>query len=101
MEAKLTAQAERLASELAGQASTLDDLNALLRGLMKSALQRMLDAEMDVHLGRKDLPAQLDPADKQAANDAPRNRRNGRSKKTVQGEMGEIPLGIPRDRLGT
>jgi hypothetical protein len=28
---------------------------------MKSALQRMLDTEMDVHLGRKEAPALLDP----------------------------------------
>ena len=45
MDAKLTAQAEQLARELACQASTVDDLNALFRGLMKSALQRMLDTD--------------------------------------------------------
>jgi putative transposase len=95
MEAKLTAQAERLASELATQANTVDDLNALLRGLMKSALQRMLDAEMDVHLSHRDPPLPFEP--QPAAN----NRRNGRSKKTVRGELGEIPLDVPRDRHGT
>jgi putative transposase len=101
MEAKLTAEAEQLARELAGQASTIDELNSLFRGLMKSALQRMLDTEMDIHLGRKDLPALLDPpADPQTA-DAPRNRRNGYSQKTVQGELGEVRLDIPRDRLGS
>ncbi len=31
----------------------------------------------------------------------PANRRNGRSKKTVQGELGEIALETPRDRAGT
>jgi putative transposase len=101
MEAKLTAEAEQLARELAGQASTIDELNSLFRGLMKSALQRMLDTEMDIHLGRKDLPALLDPpADPQTAA-APRNRRNGYSQKTVQGELGEVRLDIPRDRLGS
>ena len=101
MEAKLTAQAEQLARALASQASTLDELNGLFRGLMKSALQRMLDTEMDVHLGRKDLPALLDrPADSPTP-DAPKNRRNSYSKKTVQGELGEIPLDIPRDRNGS
>ena len=94
MDAKLTAQAEQLAAELASQASTVDDLNGLLRGLMKSALQRMLDAEMDAHLKRKERPLPFEPP---AAN----NRRNGRSKKTVQGELGEIPIDVPRDRDGT
>jgi putative transposase len=94
MEAKLTAQAEKLARELATQASTIDDLNGLLRGLMKSALERMLDAEMDVHLASKDQPLPFEPP-------APNNRRNGHSKKTVQGEMGEVRIDIPRDRDGT
>src|SRR5262249_44706624 len=33
--------------------------------------------------------------------DAPKNRRNGHSQKTVQGELGEVRIDIPRDRLGT
>jgi transposase-like protein len=102
MEAKLTAQAEQLARELASQASTIDELNGLFRGLMKSALQRMLDTEMDVHLGRKELPALLDPPpEKPTPSDARKNRRNGHSQKTVQGELGEVRLDIPRDRNGT
>src|SRR5215472_4481473 len=40
-------KAEQLASELATQAQTLDDVNGLVRLLMKSALERMLDTEMD------------------------------------------------------
>jgi putative transposase len=100
MEAKLTAQAEQLARELASQAGTVDELNSLFRGLMKSALQRMLDTEMEAHLGRKDLPA-LEPPAEPRTPDAPRNRRNGYSQKTVQGELGEVRLDIPRDRLGT
>jgi putative transposase len=101
MEAKLTAQAEQLARELATQASTLDELNGLFRGLMKSALQRMLDTEMDVHLGRKDTPALLNPPATTTAADTPKNRRNGHSPKTVQGELGEVTVAIPRDRNGT
>jgi putative transposase len=102
MDAKLTSQAEQLARELATQAGTLDELNGLFRGLMKTALQSMLDTEMDVHLGRKDLPALRDPAaDSPTPPPGPRNRKNGHSKKTVQGELGDIPLDIPRDRNGT
>jgi putative transposase len=94
MEAKLTEQAEQMARELAAQAGTIDDLNALMRGLMKSALQRMLDAEMDAHLAHKDPRLPFEPP-------APSNRRNGHSKKTVQGELGELTVGVPRDRDGT
>lgn len=101
MEAKLTTQAEQLAHELAGQASTLDELNSLFRTLMKSSLQRMLNTEMDVHLGRKDAPAptELPPETPPAA--TARNRRNGSSPKTVQGDLGEVRIDIPRDRNGT
>ena len=101
MEAKLTAQAEQRARELASQAGTIDELNGLFRGLMKSALQRMLDTEMDVHLGRKEVPALLDPPSHSPPADASKNRRNGHSQKTVQGELGEVRIDIPRDRLGT
>src|SRR5688572_20094745 len=94
MEAKLTAQAERLARDLAGQAGTVDELNGLLRGLMRSALECMLDKEMDAHLRTKEPALPFEPP---AAN----NRRNGHSKKTVQAELGEIRLDIPRDRDGS
>ncbi len=38
---------------MAGQARTVEDLNGLMRRMMKTALERMLNTEMDVHLGRK------------------------------------------------
>jgi transposase-like protein len=101
MDAALTRKAEQLAGEIATQAQSLDDLNGLLRTLMKTALERMLDTEMDVHLGRKTLaalPAVAAPTDDQAK---PGNRRNGRSKKTVRGDLGELALDTPRDRQGT
>ena len=56
MDAILTDKAEQLASEIATQAKTLEDLNGLIKLMMKSALERMLDTELDVHLGRKRLP---------------------------------------------
>ena len=55
MDASLRTRAEQLASEIAGQAETADDLNSLMRLMMKSAMERMLDTEMDVHLGRRSL----------------------------------------------
>src|SRR5438105_6075209 len=77
MDATLKLKAEQLASEIANQAKTLDDVNGLFRTLMKSALERMLDTEMDVHLGRK-TPAVVLPSDAQDTKpSAPANRRNG------------------------
>lgn len=106
MDAILTDKAEQLAREIALEARTLEDLNGLVRLMMKSALERMLDTEMDVHLGRKKLPgpdaASAPTADSPSQNEPtkPRakNRRNGRSQKTVQGDLGEFTLSTPRDR---
>src|SRR5271155_4174491 len=115
MDASLQSRAEQLASEFASQARTAQDLNGLMRLMMKSALERMLNTEMDVHLGRKTLPGAA-PADQQPgdpsvgsppsaspASSGKRspNRRNGHSQKTVQGDMGELTLATPRDRAGT
>jgi putative transposase len=100
MDATLKLKAEQLASEIANEAKTRDDVNDLFRTLMKSALEAMLDSEMDVHLGRR--PNVAVPADAIAVGGpAPANRRNGRSQKTVSGAMGNITLDTPRDRQGT
>ena len=115
MDASLRSRAEQLASEIASQARTAEDLNDLMRLMMKSALERMLNTEMDVHLGRRSLPAVTvtDQATtemplageqpSQATTEAKRspNRRNGHSRKTVQGDVGELTIATPRDRDGT
>jgi putative transposase len=101
MDATLQLKAEQLAGEIATQAKTLDDLNGLLRTLMKSALERMLDTEMDVHLGRKATAALPTDAAEPLGPSSPKNRRNGHSPKTVRGELGELTLDTPRDRDGT
>ena len=49
MDASLQSRAEQLAGEIASQARTAEDLNGLMRLMMKSALERMLNTEMDVH----------------------------------------------------
>jgi transposase-like protein len=105
MDASLRARAEQLATEFAGQAQTAEDLNGFMRLMMQSALERMLNAEMDVHLGRRKAPGVAQTADETgAATSSARrspNRRNGRSRKTVQGDLGELTLATPRDRDGT
>jgi putative transposase len=110
MDAILTARAEQLAGEMATQARTLEDLNGLMRSMMKSALERMLNTELEVHLGRRTIPALTAETatagagtgpSVTAAAAGPRNRRNGHSQKSVQGDMGELTLATPRDRNGT
>ena len=106
MDAFLTDKAERFAREMASQATTLDDLNGLMRAMMKSALERMLHTEMDHHL--KTLAPPPAPTGGPDSSDnslspppAKRNRRNGHSQKTVQGDLGSLTLETPRDRQGT
>jgi transposase-like protein len=112
MDAILQARAEQLATEFANQHHTAEDLNGLIRLMMKTALERMLNTELDMHLGRRATPAALQaakvaaaPADGEpataAASPAKPNRRNGHSRKTVQGDLGELTLSTPRDRDGT
>lgn len=112
MDAALQSRAEHLAGEIAAQARTAEDLNGLMRLMMKSALERMLNTEMDVHLGRKTLmvdvdgpssetPASAEPVSPSETGKRSSNRRNGRSRKTVQGDVGELTIATPRDRNGT
>ena len=114
MDVGLQSRAEQLASEMAGQARTVEDLNGLMRGMMKAALERMLNTEMDVHLGRKTLapldgavetilgsPPAAEPSSPANPIQRPLNRRNGRSCKTVRAELGELTIATPRDRNGT
>lgn len=116
MDASLQKRAEQLATEFASQVRTAEDLNGLMRLMMKSALERMLNTELDVHLGRRALPQAAvveSPSDEppvacepvpaasaQLPKRAP-NRRNGKSPKTVQGDLGELTIDTPRDRDGT
>jgi putative transposase len=113
MDEALQSRVEVLAREIAGQARTIEDVNGLMRLMMKSALERMLDTEMDVHLGRRPLadPAGLSAATATTPNEPPAaepgplkkgsNRRNGRSKKTVRNETGDLTITTPRDRDGS
>jgi putative transposase len=98
---------------MAGQIRTQQDLSAMMRMMMKAVMERALDAELDVHLGRRKVAVSSDatasaatPVGATYQADEPSgqrsgNRRNGHSKKTVQGDMDELTLETPRDRHGT
>src|SRR6266581_9110950 len=105
MDASFQLRAEQLATEFASQARTAEDLNGLMRLMMKSALERMLNTELDVHLGRRSLPrppiAEPPLEDTSPATNLLKrspNRRNGKSEKRVQGDLGELTIATPRDR---
>ena len=66
--------------------------DGLLKHLTKLVVERALEAEMTEHLGHgKNEPV---------ANGAG-NTRNGKSRKTLKGEFGELPIEVPRDRHGS
>ena len=66
--------------------------NGLLKQLTKLLVEKALEAEMADHLGH----GKNEPVENPAG-----NTRNGKSRKTLKGEFGELPIEIPRDRLGT
>src|SRR5215213_10954766 len=63
--------------------------NGLLKQLTKAVLERAMQAELTEHLG-------YEPH--HAAGDNSGNSRNGKSRKTLKGEFGNLPLEVPRDR---
>ena len=68
---------------------TQEELENYLSKLYKQAVQSMLRAEMDEHLGYK----KHDPSGNNTG-----NSRNGTSAKTLKTDIGDIPLDVPRDR---
>src|SRR6202008_3821774 len=66
--------------------------NGLLKELTKAILERALEAELTEHLGYE----------KHAAAGPPRGKpANGKGKKTLKGDFGELELETPRDRQAT
>src|SRR5499427_10242984 len=66
--------------------------NGLLKQLTKAVLERALEAEMSDHLGYEKHDA---------AGQHQGNPRNGKSRKKLKGELGELELETPRDRQAT
>jgi putative transposase len=61
--------------------------NGLLKQLTKLLVEKALEAEMVDHLGHgKNEPVE----------NATGNARNGKSKETLKGDFGELPIEIPR-----
>ena len=66
--------------------------NGILKQLTKAVVERALEAEMAEHLGH----IKHEPVTNLSG-----NTRNGKSKKTLKGDFGELPIEIPRDRHGS
>lgn len=66
--------------------------HGLLKQLTKALVERALQAEMADHLGHDKHETVVN---------ATGNTRNGKSRKTLKGEFGELPIEIPRDREGS
>lgn len=66
--------------------------HGILKQLTKRLVERALEVELAEHLGHGRHEPVANPAG---------NTRNGKSKKTLKGEFGELPLEIPRDRHGS
>ena len=63
--------------------------NGLLKQLTKALLERALKAELSHHLGYEKHSVEGQNSG---------NSRNGKSKKTLKGEFGTLPIDVPRDR---
>ena len=84
-------KAKELVTLLSDECTTIADVQVLLKGLFKETIERMLQAEMDEHLGYE----KNDPAGNNSG-----NSRNGYGKKTIKSELGEAEIMVPRDRNG-
>src|SRR6478735_6699962 len=82
-----------LLDELLQGATTQDALfgpDGVLKRMTAALVERALGAELAAH-----LEAQKSEVE------APGNRRNGKTVKTLQTEHGPVPIDVPRDRQGT
>jgi putative transposase len=83
---------DALVDHLVDGAESAEDLTAALRALQKRALERMLNAEMEEHLGYEKHAAE-------GFNGG--NSRNGKGRKKVITDAGAVELEVPRDREGS
>ncbi|WP_040289097.1 transposase, partial [Alicyclobacillus hesperidum] len=73
-----------------GKLKDINDVQSMLKDLFASTVQEMLEAELDTHLGYSKYDA------KHKVTDNARNEHG--AKRTVQSELGDIDIALPRDR---
>ena len=86
---------EELLAKLLADYKKPEDLigeNGLLKQLTKLLVEKALDAELTEHLGHDRHEPVVNTGG---------NTRNGKSRKTLKCEFGDLPIEVPRDRKGT
>lgn len=83
---------KRALREHLSQAKSKQGLSEMLQDLFKEAVQELLQAEMDDHLGYEKHASESSQFT---------NNRNGLTKKTIKSKYGETAIEVPRDRDGT
>jgi transposase-like protein len=91
MQSIVNETSKTLASELAKNCRTVEDIQEIIKELFKDTVQSVLEAEMEEHLGYE----KHNPVGNNSG-----NSRNGYSKKTIKTNYGNTELEIPRDRNG-
>ena len=70
------------------------DIMAAMKEMFRDVIQQVMEVEMDEELGRERCQRAADPESSAC------NYRNGYSQKTVNTQLGEIDIKVPRDRKG-
>lgn len=83
---------KKLASEMIGEFKSEKDFDAFTKALRKQFWESTLEGEMDDHLGYE----KNDPKGNNSG-----NSRNGKSRKRLKSEHGDLEIETPRDRNGT
>ena len=91
MREKTTTSSQALAAEIAKDCRTVDDIQTAIRVLFKDAVEAVLQAEMDEHLGYSKHSVEGNNSG---------NSRNGVNKKEIKTNYGVTELSVPRDRNG-
>ena len=89
---RLDERGKELVEMLCEECTSPADITAKLKELFAGTLEKMLEGEMEEHLGY----------DKHSvAGNNSGNSRNGYGKKTIKSEWGEAEIAVPRDRRGS
>ncbi len=75
--------------------SSTAEIMTAMKEMFRDVIQQVMEVEMDEELGRERCQRSQEP------DDAPRNYRNGYSKKKVKTQLGEVDIQVPRDRNGS
>lgn len=88
---ELSPEEQGLVKMVSKRANSGADVMDILKELFAPTLQEMMEQELESHLGY---------AKHSSDGIGTENNRNGYSKKTLKGSLGETEIQIPRDRLG-